>query len=313
MAKTAQSTIRKRIDEVMRILIAGGELAEVKQYAQDQQWGVRTRQLKRYCHAAYLRMEKSTYRDRRQLLGRHLGVRKVLFAKSFKHGDMRTALQIVRDEAELLGLYPPTKVAPTTPDGEHPYDPNSPSAIPKRDRLVRQIRAMQNNDKMELRMLEKLTPVYLYRMSDIHQAQQTLYVQAILHANGQLETLCWFLQIMWSISDSWLPGAKENGPHSEKLDWAAKLLAYRYKTDHEAWVKYTSDLGIDGEYLLRGNYSGTALEKLGAYLLDHAPTVDELREWYASKGTNLDGLGTVEDQTKKLWKDLKHILESGNE
>ena len=78
-------------------------------------------------------------------------------------------------------------------------------------------------------------------------------------------------------------------------------------------MKYTADLGIDGEYLLRGNYSGTALEKLGAYLLDHAPTTEELRQWYASKGTNLDGLCTVEERAKRLWKDLKSILEPGQD
>ena len=38
-----------------------------------------------------------------------------------KANDLRTALQVLRDEANLEGLYPPTKFAPTTPDGKHPY------------------------------------------------------------------------------------------------------------------------------------------------------------------------------------------------
>jgi hypothetical protein len=38
-------------------------------------------------------------------------------------GDFRTALAVLQDEAKLEGLYPPTKIAPTTPDGQDPWAP----------------------------------------------------------------------------------------------------------------------------------------------------------------------------------------------
>jgi hypothetical protein len=34
--------------------------------------------------------------------------------------DIKAALAVLRDEAELLALYPPAKIAPTAPDGERP-------------------------------------------------------------------------------------------------------------------------------------------------------------------------------------------------
>jgi hypothetical protein len=34
---------------------------------------------------------------------------------------VRTALAVLKDEAELCGLYAPKKIAPTNPDGDKPY------------------------------------------------------------------------------------------------------------------------------------------------------------------------------------------------
>jgi hypothetical protein len=38
-------------------------------------------------------------------------------------GDIRTALAVLKDEAELLGLYKPLKIAPTDPTGTRSYAP----------------------------------------------------------------------------------------------------------------------------------------------------------------------------------------------
>jgi hypothetical protein len=88
------------------MLLDGAEFAEIRQFASDSGWNVTDRQLWRYQRAAYRKVVKITERDRVGLLGRHLMQRRSLYARALKANDLRTALQVLRDEAELQGLYP---------------------------------------------------------------------------------------------------------------------------------------------------------------------------------------------------------------
>jgi hypothetical protein len=54
---------------------------------------------------------------------KHMLRREQLYAHAIGAGDFATALRVIQDEAKLEGLYPPTKIAPTTPDGEEAYEP----------------------------------------------------------------------------------------------------------------------------------------------------------------------------------------------
>ena len=107
MAKSTKPVVTQRQQDVYRLLLAGAEFAEIRQYASEKDWQVGDRQIRRYLDVAYRRLAKLTERDRQQLLGRHLGQRRALYARAVKEGDLRTALQILRDEAELEGLYGP--------------------------------------------------------------------------------------------------------------------------------------------------------------------------------------------------------------
>src|SRR3990172_1628008 len=115
VAKADKTTVNRRIQDVVRLLLAGAEFAEIRQYASDQDWKVSDRQVRRYMEAAYRRVARVTKRNSTELLGRHLMQRRALYARALKGNDLRTALQVLRDEASLQGLYPPTKIAPTTP------------------------------------------------------------------------------------------------------------------------------------------------------------------------------------------------------
>ena len=88
------------------MLLDGAEFAEIRQFASDSGWNVTDRQLWRYQRAAYRKVVKITERDRVGILGRHLMQRRSLYARALKANDLRTALQVLRDEAELQGLYP---------------------------------------------------------------------------------------------------------------------------------------------------------------------------------------------------------------
>jgi hypothetical protein len=121
MPKSNKTTVLQRIQECVKLLLAGANFDDVCQYASQGAWNVSRRQVHRYVEAAYKRLAKSAERDRNQLLGRHMMQRRVLYARALKANDLRTALLVLRDEAALQGLYPPTKLAATSPNGEQAY------------------------------------------------------------------------------------------------------------------------------------------------------------------------------------------------
>lgn len=138
MAKLNKAINEQRITEVMQLLLQGAESNEIRQYAASRGWQVTNRQLRRYIGAAYKRTTESLEQKQEELLGRHLLQRRSLYARCLKAEDFRTALQILHDEAELLGLYPAKKIAPTTPDGKEPYDaaPGLVALLPELERAL---------------------------------------------------------------------------------------------------------------------------------------------------------------------------------
>ena len=106
MSRSDKGTVIRRVQDVLRLLLAGAEFAEIRQFASAQDWNVTDRQIRRYQEAAYRRVAKIARRDRLQLLGRHLMQRRMLYAHAIKDRDFHLALKILRDEAELQGLYP---------------------------------------------------------------------------------------------------------------------------------------------------------------------------------------------------------------
>jgi hypothetical protein len=77
-------------------------------------------------------------RNREQLFGRHVLQRRAILARCMKINDYRTALAVLRDEAQLEGLYAPTKISPTTPDGKRSYQPPGHAGA---NQLIRELRA----------------------------------------------------------------------------------------------------------------------------------------------------------------------------
>jgi hypothetical protein len=113
----------QRTTEVMQLLLQGAEFNEIRLYAANKGWELTNRQIRRFITAAYKRTTEVLHQEQNELLSRHLLQRRSLYARCLKAEDLRTALQVLHDEAALLGLYPVKKIAPTTPDGKSPYEP----------------------------------------------------------------------------------------------------------------------------------------------------------------------------------------------
>jgi hypothetical protein len=122
--KSTQAVVKQRVEEVFKLRLGGAEFADILQYASapEQNWQVSERQLWNYIAAAD-RLVKERFDARADhLLARHLLQRRQLYAHAMGAGDFGTALRILDSEAKLEGLFPPTKVAPTNPEGTDAYD-----------------------------------------------------------------------------------------------------------------------------------------------------------------------------------------------
>jgi len=107
-ARANDAEVAKRIEEVLQRRLEGVDFPELQQYAREQEWNISDRQLWRYVAQADELMAKTLDADREKLFRRHIHQRRSLYARAVKDGDHRTALAIIRDEAQLFGLYPPS-------------------------------------------------------------------------------------------------------------------------------------------------------------------------------------------------------------
>lgn len=144
--KPTKAQVSLRVEEILRIRLDGAELWDIREYVGEQEqkegspWCLAARakplsesQLYRYIEKADRLISESCAARREKLIDRHLAQRRNLYAKAVSAGDLRTALAVLTDEAKLENLYPPTKIAPTNPDGTEPYDGDTEKLL---DRLL---------------------------------------------------------------------------------------------------------------------------------------------------------------------------------
>ena len=127
--KSTQATVRQRVDEVYRIRLLGAEFPDIRQHASEQGWGVSDRQLWRYVAQGDRLLAETREKDRDKLLNRHVAQRRVVYARAMSVSDFRTALAALKDEGQLLGLYPARKHeltgqggGPVQLDARHEYE-----------------------------------------------------------------------------------------------------------------------------------------------------------------------------------------------
>lgn len=259
MIRANTAIVQQRIQEVLKLLLAGAEHHEIAKYAQDQHWEVSDRQVQRYERLAYKKLAKLSRHKQEELFGRHLLQRRGLYARALREGDIRTALQVLRDEALMQGLYPPTKVAPTTPDGRQPYAPGVPEeVIPRQERLVRLVNARVIQDKPELRRLEQSTPLELYEVPDTLIPFMALQILAQEYVSEQLGLATRYLL------------AERCAKNGVGL-WVALAVvsAYRFHAGKVAWEQFAAALGINSDLLLQRCPTASTLAALESSIPVH--------------------------------------------
>jgi hypothetical protein len=139
MRRAMKTEVDARVNDLVNILLDGCELAfDVCEFVREKErepgsaWFVAEggkplsySQIRRYAAKAERLIADATRTSRKRLVRKHLARRRHLYAKAVSMGDVRAALACLDSEAELLGLFPPKKVAPTNPAGDQPYAPLS--------------------------------------------------------------------------------------------------------------------------------------------------------------------------------------------
>jgi hypothetical protein len=115
----SRATVRTRVEEILRIRLDGAEFWDTCEYVREAEaeegspWHLAEgdkplsdSQIRRYIAKADDLIAASCRASRKRLLRRHLAQRRNLYAKAVLQGDVKAALAVLRDEAQLLDLYP---------------------------------------------------------------------------------------------------------------------------------------------------------------------------------------------------------------
>jgi hypothetical protein len=117
--KSTKAEVAKRVSEVLKLRLGGAEFLDIREYANapEQGWNVSDSQLRRYIQQADALCKEYFDAKAEHLLARHLLQRRQLYTHALGAGDFRTALAVLKDEAELEGLYSADQGAPPDPGG----------------------------------------------------------------------------------------------------------------------------------------------------------------------------------------------------
>ncbi len=146
MSKSTKVTVAQRVHDVTRLMIAGAaSFADVRQFATNHEWRVSDRQLRRYIEKAWAQMAEATNQKLVEFLALQLAQRRALYARAFKEGNLALCQKILKDDAELLGLYPSGKSVPLPLVKQTPADQLS----------LRSLSADERNDYFEEKFKER--------------------------------------------------------------------------------------------------------------------------------------------------------------
>src|SRR6516164_519550 len=112
--RATKRQIEERVNEILDMLLDGAQAFEIVRFVREQQakkdskWHVADgekplsdSQIRRYVVKAEMVISDSCRASRKRLYRRHLAQRRKLYARAVCQGDVKSALAVIKDEAEL--------------------------------------------------------------------------------------------------------------------------------------------------------------------------------------------------------------------
>ena len=277
MAKSTKGVVMQRLQDLTKLILAGADFGDIQQFAASQNWNVSLRQLRRYQEQVYARLAESTQRNRTQLLGRHLMQRRALYARAVKISDLRAALLILKDEAELEGLYPPRKITAVSRTDQEAVRPEQPvffeSPAEREARIVRRTHAVCLPAPDGVTESSADLHLHWFRFPDTFLEEQLLQVLALQHVTEQLDRAG---LVLWATMQQSLA---DGDPTLAAIE---TVQTYLYAVGHEGWQRFCHRLRLDGEALIRANYRGQLLTLANDSLLSAVRDPETVRAQLSS-------------------------------
>lgn len=104
-AAAAKAEAAARAEIVLKARLAGAQLWELRALAEELDWQIDKRELRRLIKAADAIAAEAAETDLEKIRVAHLARLRALFARAVDTGDLRTAHAVMKDEAKLRGLY----------------------------------------------------------------------------------------------------------------------------------------------------------------------------------------------------------------
>ena len=117
--KATKALVLQRVEDILQIRLDGAQFWNIRQYISEQYskqgspWSLPEgcpplvdRTLWWYIQRADKMIAESCNESRDKIINRNIAQRRYLYARAVAVADYRTALAALREEAELLGLYP---------------------------------------------------------------------------------------------------------------------------------------------------------------------------------------------------------------
>jgi hypothetical protein len=95
---------QRRVDKVYTLLLSGSNRQEISQYA-EKEWDANQRTVDTLISRARERLSEESAAYRANAMAEHLAARRQLRMQATKNEDWRLLLDVLREEAKLLGLY----------------------------------------------------------------------------------------------------------------------------------------------------------------------------------------------------------------
>jgi hypothetical protein len=123
----------ERVEAVAQLRLQGKEYAEIAQFCAAQGWPHGVRQTYLYIRRADALLARYVETNRQSLFGQRIARRNALWSQALEQGKLELALQIERDQSQLLGFYPPRN-APTPPTAQVQVNNVTPPCPPRNKR-----------------------------------------------------------------------------------------------------------------------------------------------------------------------------------
>jgi hypothetical protein len=172
-----------------------------------------------------------------------------------------------------------------------------------RERLPLIVAAVDRGDAAEADRLAHSAPMRVHRLPDYHGLAEGLLLLSLFHLLTLQERAARFWNTLAVLEDSVIArrGAAPTGDRDQRLHSVARLWAYLYTVEAEAWKRLAAELNLDPETLLRDLPGYGTLRDTEEVIRLMAFTEEEATAYLRQRGGTEVRPVTVEKVLADLW------------